>query len=1009
MSVTFLEALALLKTADVHPEVQARFEELKGILNQHGVLAGTGHKRIVIPKDKLTEDDVHGLGFTPVTVAIPEAGQDRFSSFRHPDTNYHIHSHPEGWTLHEDAHAAATMLAKKEKTFGGKARAMAAGIPHVNEEGLPGLYYYAKGRLSGHKSTAQHVLGEMSPESKALLQGLSSSPTYAAPPPVVETAKTAEEKTALIERLKTADVHPAGEPNLTSPVLTPAEAAGKLQIGDIFLAHRRNQGKLPIGNWIIEKAQGTPYAHAAIYDGKKNVLHTYAGKGANRLSLEEFNNIYDYKVYRPQASLEQKKDAVNFAHKVVKDGRGYSFRDNILGWLPPHTKNVDEDTRRKDRDAATMNCGGLVASSYAGIPWAEGKRPTHVIPVEFAKSPFANHVGTVLAPDSKFRTAEHMKIAEEKKFKLQGHLEHQGLGIAVENRKGSVRKGVDKDGKPWRTEMKMPYGYIKGTKGADGEEVDAYVGPKKDATHAFVVHQRKDNGKGYDEDKVMLGQPSLAAAKKAYLAHYNDPKFLGPVSTVPMEHLKELLRARHGEKLTLKKEAVSEEYIRRVLERTAPHVSANRLTAFHSNLGEHQGSLLRRADANLEVAKNLRALRPAKGSPAHVAMWAAADTKKWLNSKANMLDTISRTVDDFDAMKRIHQADPKGFADYAWLNPGLGKDASSKEEVSSARMESFFDELQKLGAVGDEELERTKARYKELQEQRPDAAQVGRYMGFGAVTAPVLSAMGNAIRGGRMEGQSMASHLTGARDVPFGVARSIASDAARGALASGAIPVLRGEMDRRVEMRELAHKMKEHEGTAGRLEAPFTPIPESSGGVSKLAKRKKEKDSASFENTPAQAWSGHGIVEASFEGEKAAFATSEYSSNIGRPSAPQVSQLPPFRVPALRGPQLQKEGAGAPTRGGFLMASELPPFRVQPLGTRSLEKKGGLASTPAGRLSASKGVGAPSAAPSGPGPNTAAQAGHVGTPMPGSIKGGIGKRVPKFTPTMSAVPTQQTV
>lgn len=988
--------------------------------------------------------------------------------------------------------------------------------------------------------------------------------------------------------LKTADVHPAGEPNLTSPVLTPAEAAGKLQIGDIFLAHRRNQGKLPIGNWIIEKAQGTPYAHAAIYDGKKNVLHTYAGKGANRLSLEEFNNIYDYKVYRPQASLEQKKDAVNFAHKVVKDGRGYSFRDNILGWLPPHTKNVDEDTRRKDRDAATMNCGGLVASSYAGIPWAEGKRPTHVIPVEFAKSPFANHVGTVLAPDSKLRNSEALKktaeektalierlmrlgatdvpgtprlfmrqrspeelmniqhgvegfvnkyyadplknrikgaveklpnwpeqglgewgkqkalqlpsalqekayfaaeklpnmpardvlrhagnlvvdhplevaageaslipgaveslvagkiglhkiidkyltpkvvtasaqpsgqkagggtasgggtawqdftiehtlpmgnrthyviafnrdnalhalmhedegmiasasfrphsknqaeitsmyvhpdfrgqghgksmwktisfihpdmtfhvkpdpfkdrdkskedlakvyqsygfqkhedgehlvlhplskekTAEEKKFKLQGHIDHQGLGIAVENRKGSVRKGVDKDGKPWRTEMKMPYGYIKGTKGADGEEVDAYVGPKKDATHAFVVHQRKDNGKGYDEDKVMLGFASKEEAVKGYLKHYNDPKFLGPVSTVPMDRLKELV----------------------------------------------------------ESGKTLK-------------------------------------------------------------------------KISSARMDSFFDELQKLGAVGDEELERTKARYKQLQEQRPDAAQVGRYMGFGAVTAPALSAVGNAIRGGRMEGQSMASHLTGARAVPFGVARSIASDAARGALAAGAIPVLRGEMDRRVEMRELAHKLKEHEGTAGRLEAPFTPIPESSGGVSKLAKRKKEKDSASFENTPAQSWSGNGIVEASFEGEKAAFATSEYSSNIGRPSAPQVSQLPPFRVPALRGPQLQKESAGAPTRGGFLMASEIPPFRVQPLGTRSLEKKSGVASTPGGRLSASRAVGAQSAAPSGPGPNTAAQAGHVGTPMPGSIKGGIGKRVPKFTPTMSAVPPQQTM
>jgi hypothetical protein len=127
---------------------------------------------------------------------------------------------------------------------------------------------------------------------------------------------------------------------------------------------------------------------------------------------------------------------------------------------------------------------------------------------------------------------------------LQGHLVHQGIPVAVENRKGSVRSGVDKDGKPWRTVMKAPYGYLKGTEGADGEEVDAYVGPKKDATHAFVVHQHKSTGKGYDEDKVILGVPDEQAAKKLYLRHYDDPKFLGPISRVPIERLKELIASK---------------------------------------------------------------------------------------------------------------------------------------------------------------------------------------------------------------------------------------------------------------------------------------------------------------------------------------------------------------------------------------------------------------------------------------------------------------------------------
>jgi len=136
---------------------------------------------------------------------------------------------------------------------------------------------------------------------------------------------------------------------------------------------------------------------------------------------------------------------------------------------------------------------------------------------------------------------------EEKEFKLRGHLSFQGLPIAIENRKGDVRSGVDKDGKPWRTVMRAPYGYVKGTKGADGEEVDCYVGPHKDSENAFVVHQRQHTGRGYDEDKVILGVRDEAAAKKLYLQHYNSDKFLGPVKTVAMDRLKELFAT--GKKL----------------------------------------------------------------------------------------------------------------------------------------------------------------------------------------------------------------------------------------------------------------------------------------------------------------------------------------------------------------------------------------------------------------------------------------------------------------------------
>jgi hypothetical protein len=129
-------------------------------------------------------------------------------------------------------------------------------------------------------------------------------------------------------------------------------------------------------------------------------------------------------------------------------------------------------------------------------------------------------------------------------YKLQGHTEVGGLRIAIENRKGSVRKGKDRDGHEWRTKMKNPYGYIVGTEGKDGEAVDAYVGPDKEAPKAFVVHQHKPDGTGYDEDKVMLGFRSKKEAKEAYLKHYDSEKFLGPISIVSMDRLRELVKSK---------------------------------------------------------------------------------------------------------------------------------------------------------------------------------------------------------------------------------------------------------------------------------------------------------------------------------------------------------------------------------------------------------------------------------------------------------------------------------
>lgn len=135
------------------------------------------------------------------------------------------------------------------------------------------------------------------------------------------------------------------------------------------------------------------------------------------------------------------------------------------------------------------------------------------------------------------------------KFKLQGEIEFQGLHIMVENRKGSVRRGVSDNGKAWETKMKYPYGYISRTKAADDEHVDCYVGDSRDSEKVYVVHQVDPDTKKYDEDKVMLGFENAKAAKAAYLEHYDSPDFFGSMTEMTVDRLKKSLKENKGKKL----------------------------------------------------------------------------------------------------------------------------------------------------------------------------------------------------------------------------------------------------------------------------------------------------------------------------------------------------------------------------------------------------------------------------------------------------------------------------
>jgi hypothetical protein len=117
----------------------------------------------------------------------------------------------------------------------------------------------------------------------------------------------------------------------------------------------------------------------------------------------------------------------------------------------------------------------------------------------------------------------------------KGRLDWNGLVIAIENPAGSVRRGVASDGTPWETPILFDYGYVRRSMGVDGDEVDVYAGLHLDAPMVFVVHQRTyGDWERFDEDKCMLGFLSEEDARQAYLACYDDPRFLGPITPMPV-------------------------------------------------------------------------------------------------------------------------------------------------------------------------------------------------------------------------------------------------------------------------------------------------------------------------------------------------------------------------------------------------------------------------------------------------------------------------------------------
>ena len=240
-------------------------------------------------------------------------------------------------------------------------------------------------------------------------------------------------------------------------------------------------------------------------------------------------------ITNPYMSLEKVKEQIQtvYEKKYISKKRFRMnsdvivyFEDNNKTYLLKYGKN---GKLLKEKDLSVYKASLTKATNYNTLSLNNVVRINNIIPQQ-----------------NNLSSKNVTKSLTYSGHKLQGRTRLYGMDISIENKKGSYRSGVDKDGHKWRTYMNYDYGYIRGTVGTDKDHLDCYVGPDKEAQKVYIVHQNDPITHKYDEDKCMLCFSSADAAKKAYMKQYDRPGFYGSMTTMTIDEFKSFIFSHKG-------------------------------------------------------------------------------------------------------------------------------------------------------------------------------------------------------------------------------------------------------------------------------------------------------------------------------------------------------------------------------------------------------------------------------------------------------------------------------
>lgn len=112
-----------------------------------------------------------------------------------------------------------------------------------------------------------------------------------------------------------------------------------------------------------------------------------------------------------------------------------------------------------------------------------------------------------------------------------------GLQIVIETPKGTARLGNG-----FSALMQADYGFIKGVPGADGDDIDCFVGPNQSSDKVWVIHQHHLGTNDYDEAKCLLGFNDEASALYNYCASFHDGMGYNRIAAIEQMTLDEFRR-----------------------------------------------------------------------------------------------------------------------------------------------------------------------------------------------------------------------------------------------------------------------------------------------------------------------------------------------------------------------------------------------------------------------------------------------------------------------------------